>query len=132
MYNTSLQPVVSCILPRPRPSWLDTVFTLGKLERDGSGEKDDSTSILQRYPSTPAMGFRQQRLNSYGATSGHATSAVTIYGNQQLPMTQGTVPGVMQIKVPISHGTDCDVPIVVQVGNASSQPVVTIAVGTCI
>jgi hypothetical protein len=45
---------------------------------------------------------------------------------------QGTVARVTQIKVPIGNGLDCDVPVVVQVGNASSQPGVTIAIALCI
>jgi uncharacterized protein (TIGR03437 family) len=64
--------------------------------------------------------------------AGHLTPAVAIYAGQQLPITQGTVPGVMQIKVPITHGTDCDLPVVFQLGHALSQPGVTIAVDACI
>jgi hypothetical protein len=64
--------------------------------------------------------------------SGHLTPAVAIYGSQQLPITQGAVPGVMQIKVPIRFGTDCDLPVVFRVGNASTQGGVTIAVDICI
>jgi uncharacterized protein (TIGR03437 family) len=64
--------------------------------------------------------------------AGHVTPAVAIYTGHPLPITQGTVPGVMQIKVPIPHGTDCDLPVVFQVGNASSQAGVTIAVDLCI
>jgi trimeric autotransporter adhesin len=64
--------------------------------------------------------------------AGHPTAPFAIYDGQSLPIIQGTVPGVMQFKVPIPYGTDCDVPIVVQVGNASSQQGVTIAVDICI
>jgi uncharacterized protein (TIGR03437 family) len=62
--------------------------------------------------------------------AGHATS--TNYGGGQLPITQGPTPGVMQIKLPISRGTDCDFPVIFQVGNATTQPGVTIAVDLCI
>ena len=67
---------------------------------------------------------------------GQATGGVTIHGFN-LPMNpisvgKGTVPGVMQIKVPIPRGTDCDLPVIFQVGNGSSQAGVTIAVDLCI
>jgi hypothetical protein len=56
---------------------------------------------------------------------GKATSAVTIHGFNlsviPLSVGTGTVPGVMQIKVPIPGGQDCDTTVVVQVGNASSR-----------
>ncbi len=66
---------------------------------------------------------------------GQATSAVTIHGDY-LPVTplsvdKGTVPGVMQIKVPIPIGQDCDTPVVVQVGNAGSQSGVSIGIDVC-
>ena len=67
---------------------------------------------------------------------GQAPSGVTIHGDN-LPVTplsvdKGTVPGVMQIKVPIPTGQDCDTKVVVQVGDATSQPGVTIAMDICI
>ena len=67
---------------------------------------------------------------------GEATSTVSIQGYNLpvLPVSvaKGPVPGVMQIKVAIPFGQDCDTPVVVQVGNASSQPGVTIAIALCI
>ena len=68
--------------------------------------------------------------------TGQATSAVTIHGFNlpvmPLSVDKGTFPGVMQIKVPIPFGQDCDTPVVVQVGDATSQPGVTIAIDICI
>jgi uncharacterized protein (TIGR03437 family) len=72
---------------------------------------------------------------------GHATPAfVTISPGLPWQMVipisggdaQGTAAGVMQIKVPIQFGLDCDVPVVVQVGDASSQASVTIPMDICI
>ena len=67
---------------------------------------------------------------------GQATSAVSIQGFNlpvlPISVSKGPVPGVMQIKVSIPFGQDCDTPVVVQVGNASSQPGVTIAIALCI
>jgi trimeric autotransporter adhesin len=65
---------------------------------------------------------------------------LSIYSGDPLQMmipisvgdAQGTAAGVTQIKVPIGNGLDCDVPVVVQVGNTSSQPGVTIAIALCI
>jgi len=67
---------------------------------------------------------------------GQSTSAVTIHGYNlavmPLSVDKGTLPGVMQIKVPIPTGQDCDTQVVVQVGDATSQPGVTIAMDICI
>ncbi len=60
------------------------------------------------------------------------TPAFAIDAGQPLPIHLGPVEGVMQIDVPIPFGTDCDLPVAVQVGNASSQAGVTIAVDICI
>jgi uncharacterized protein (TIGR03437 family) len=103
----------------------------GIFTQDSTGKGHAATINQNGLVNIPAH-WEGDLMTLFLTGAGHATSAVTIYGNQQLPMTQGTVPGVMLIKVPISHGTDCDVPIVVQAGNASSQPGVTIAVDTCI
>ena len=67
---------------------------------------------------------------------GQSTSAVTIHGYNlsviPLSVDKGPVLGVMQIKVPIPTGQDCDTQVVVQVGDAKSQPGVTIAMDICI
>ena len=67
---------------------------------------------------------------------GQATTGVTIHGFN-LPVTPLSVdktpfPGVMQIKEQILHGQDCDTPVVIQVGNASSQAGVTSEIDLCI
>jgi uncharacterized protein (TIGR03437 family) len=68
--------------------------------------------------------------------TGQATSAVTIHGGDlpviPLSVEKGTFPGVVQIKVPIPFGQDCDVGVLIQVGDATSQPGVTIAIDICI
>jgi uncharacterized protein (TIGR03437 family) len=67
--------------------------------------------------------------------TGHATSDVTIHGFNltMIPISVDVVQaGVVQIKVPIPIGQDCDTPVVIQVGNASSQAGVTIAIDICI
>jgi uncharacterized protein (TIGR03437 family) len=68
--------------------------------------------------------------------TGQATSVVTIHGYNlpliPLSVGKGPVPGIMQIKVTIPFGQDCDTPVVVQVGNASSQDGVTIPIDLCI
>ena len=67
---------------------------------------------------------------------GQAASAIAIDGDRlpaiPLSVDKGTVPGVMQIKVPIPFGQNCDPSVVVRVGNAVSQPDVTIANDICI
>lgn len=67
---------------------------------------------------------------------GRAPGGVTIHGFN-LPLIpisvgKGTIPGVVQIKATIGPGQDCDTPVVIQVGEASSQPGVAIAVDICI
>ena len=49
-----------------------------------------------------------------------------------LSVNKGVFPGVTQIQVPIPFGQDCDTDVVVQVGDATSQPGVTIAIDICI
>ena len=49
-----------------------------------------------------------------------------------LSVNKGAFPGVTQIQVPIPFGQDCDTDVVVQVGDATSQPGVTIAIDLCI
>lgn len=67
---------------------------------------------------------------------GPSTALVTIDGFN-LPVTpvsveKGTVPGVMEIKVRIPYGQDCDTQVLIRVGDAKSQPDVTIALDLCI
>ncbi len=68
--------------------------------------------------------------------TGQVTSAVTIHGYylpvMPLSVDKGTFPGVTQIRMQIPHGLDCDTPVTVQVGDAASQPGVSIAVDLCI
>ena len=48
------------------------------------------------------------------------------------PSTRGLSRVLTQIQVPIPFGQDCDTDVVVQVGDATSQPGVTIAIDLCI
>jgi uncharacterized protein (TIGR03437 family) len=76
--------------------------------------------------------------------AGHTTSGVLTYypyypdtsGKIDVPLSAGDIqvgpPGVTQIKALIPQGLDCDVPITVQFGNASSQAGVTVAMRICI
>ena len=67
---------------------------------------------------------------------GQGATSVTIHGFNlpvmPLSVYKGTFPGVTQIQVPILFGQDCDTDVVVQVGDAKSQPGVTIAIDLCI
>ena len=63
-------------------------------------------------------------------------TGVTIHGfnlpTNPISVGKTSFPGVMQIKETILYGQDCDTPVVIQVGDASSQAGVTIAIDLCI
>ncbi len=106
----------------------------GIFTQDATGQGHAATIDQKGSINSPADGFDVITLFVTGL--GQATSAVTIHGFN-LPVTPmsvgaGNVPGVMQIKLPIPGGQDCDTAVVIQVGNASSQQGVTIAVKQCI
>ena len=102
----------------------------GIFTQDATGRGHAATINQNGSINTPVHGG--DVVNLFVTGTGHATPAVAIYNGQPLPILQGTVPGVMQIKLPTSPGADCDFPVVIQVGNASSQSGVTIAVDICI
>ena len=103
----------------------------GIFTQDATGQGHAAT-INQKGAIDIAAHWEGDLMTLFLTGAGHVTPAVAIYGGQQLPITPGPVPGVMQFKVPISHGTDCDLPVVFQVGNATTQPGVTIAIDLCI
>jgi uncharacterized protein (TIGR03437 family) len=107
----------------------------GIFTQDSTGQGHAATINQNGSINTPAH-WEGDVVTLFLTGIGQATSDVTIHG-YNLPLIpisvdKGTVPGVMQIKVPILHGQDCDTPVVVQVGNASSQAGVTIAIDLCI
>ena len=87
-------------------------------------------------PVAPAAHWAGDVITLFVTGTGQATSAVTIHGGDlpviPLSVEKGTFPGVMQIEVPIPFGQDCDVGVLIQVGDATSQPGVTIAIDICI
>jgi uncharacterized protein (TIGR03437 family) len=103
----------------------------GIFTQDATGRGHAATINQNGSINTPAH-WEGDVVTLFVTGTGHATPAVAIYGRDSLPIAQGPVPGVMEIKVPILHGTDCDLPVVFQVGAASSQPGVTIAIDLCI
>ena len=54
------------------------------------------------------------------------------YSPMPLSVDKRTFPGVTQIGMQIPFGQDCDTGVVLQVGDATSQPGVTIAIDLCI
>ncbi len=70
---------------------------------------------------------------------GSATASVAVFypgdsSQIEVPISAdpSNAPGVTQIKVPIPYGLVCDVPVVVKVGDVSSQAGVTIPIDICI
>jgi len=67
---------------------------------------------------------------------GQGAAGVTIHGDflpvMPLSVDKGTFPGVTQIRMQIPFGQDCDTSVVVKVGDATSQPGVSIAIDLCI
>ena len=107
------------------------IFTADSTGRGHAASVDQNGLI-----DSPALGGSEITLFVTGI--GHATPAFLSFPgySSTIPISagdaQGIATGVTQIKVPIGYGTDCDVPVVVQVGNASSQPGVTISIAQCI
>jgi uncharacterized protein (TIGR03437 family) len=107
------------------------IFTADSTGR-GHAASIDQNGLID----SPALGGSEITLFVTGL--GHATPAFLSFPGYSatIPISagdaQGIATGVTQIKVPIGYGTDCDVPVVVQVGNASSQPGVTISIAQCI
>jgi uncharacterized protein (TIGR03437 family) len=119
----------SASFPVPVAPAAPGIFTVNSTGQGRAASIDQNGLI-----NTPAHGGDVITLFATGI--GQATSAVTIHG-YNLPMSpisvgKGTVPGVMQIQVPIPLDQDCDPQVVVQVGGAMSQPGVTIAIALCI
>jgi len=119
----------SAAFPVPVAPAAPGIFTV-----DGTGQGHAATVNQDGLINTAAHWGDVMTL--YVTGLGQAPSAVTIHGYNlsvtPLSVDKGTVPGVMQIKVPIPTGQDCDTQVVVQVGDATSQPGVTIAMDICI
>ncbi len=120
----------SASFPVPVAPAAPGIFTV-----DSTGQ-GHATSINQNgLVNTPAH-WQGDVVTLFATGIGQATSAVRIHGDflavMPLSVDKGTFPGVTQIQVPIPFGQDCDTPVVVQVGDATSQPGVSIAIDLCI
>ena len=102
---------------------------------DSTGQ-GHATDVKQDGSVNTAAHWEGDVITVFATGLGQSASGVTIHGfNLPVnPISVGktTFPGVTQIKMQIVHGQDCDTPVVFQVGNASSQPGVTIAIDLCI
>jgi uncharacterized protein (TIGR03437 family) len=102
---------------------------------DSTGQGHAESFNQNGLINTPAH-WQGDVITLFATGIGQATSAVTIHGfnlpMMPLSVNKGTFPGVTQIQVPIPFGQDCDTDVVVQVGDAKSQPGVTIAIDLCI
>ncbi len=116
----------SASLPVPVAPTAPGIFT-----QDGTGQGYAVTINQKGAVNVPAH-WEGDMMTLFLTGAGHATPAVAIYGSTPLPITQGPTPGVMQIKLPILFGTDCDFPVVFRVGDATTQLGVNIAVDLCI
>jgi len=133
--TVSYQGQTSASFPVPVAPTAPGIFTVDSTGRGHAASIDQNGAI-----NTAAQW--NDVITLFVTGGGHATNAVvTLYPDdpyflRMIPVSgsdvQQTVAGVMQIKVPIAYGLDCDVPVVVQVGNASSQAGVTIAMDVCI
>jgi len=107
----------------------------GIFTQDSTGQGHAATINQNGSINTPAH-WEGDVVTLFVTGLGQATSDVTIHGFNlpvvPISVDKGPIPGVMQIKEGILHGQDCDTPVVVQVGKASSQPGVTIAIDLCI
>jgi uncharacterized protein (TIGR03437 family) len=119
----------SPLFPVPVAPTAPGIFT-----QDGTGQGHAATINQKGATDVPAH-WEGDVMTLFLTGTGQSTD-VTIrgFGLSVTPISvgKGTVPGVMQIKVPIPFGQDCDTPVVIQVGNATTQPGVTIAVDICI
>ncbi len=116
---------ISASFPVPVAATAPGIFT-----QDGTGQGHAATINQKGLVNVAAGGGDVVTLFLTG--TGHATPAVAINNGQSLPIVQGPAPGVMQFKMPIPTGEDCDEPVVFQVGSAMTQPGVTIAIDICI
>lgn len=124
------QDQTSALFPVPVAPAAPGIFTA-----DSTGQ-GHAVTINQNGSINTAAHWEGDVVTLFATGTGLATSAVTIHGYNlsliPLSVGKGPVPGVMQIKVTIPFGQDCDTPVVVQVGNASSQDGVTIPIDICI
>ena len=127
--TVAYQGQTSALFPVPVAPAAPGIFTV-----DSTGQGHAATINQNGLTNTPAHWGDVMTLFVTGV--GQAASTVTIHGYNlsmiPLSVDKGMVPGVMRIKVAIPFGQDCDTQVLVQVGNATSQPGVTIAMDTCI
>jgi uncharacterized protein (TIGR03437 family) len=106
----------------------------GIFTQNASG-RGHAATISQNGAINTAAHWEGDVVTLFVTGTGQAT-AVVVNGYHlpanPIPVVMGAVQGVMQINVTIPYGQDCDTPVVLQVGGASSQDGVTIAVDLCI
>ena len=125
--TVTYQAQTSASFPVPVAPAAPGIFTVGSTGQGHAVTINQDGSI-----NTPAEW--RDIITLFATGTGQATTGVTIHGFN-LPVNpisvgKGTFPGVTEIKVPIG-GQLCDIPVLVQVGNATSQPGVTIAIDMC-
>ena len=124
------QDQTSASFPIPVAPAAPGIFTV-----DSTGQ-GHAASVTQNGSVNTAAHWQGDVVTLFATGLGQATTGVTIRGFN-LPITPLSVgktafPGVMQIKEQILPGQDCDTPVVIQVGDTSSQAGVTIAIDLCI
>jgi uncharacterized protein (TIGR03437 family) len=112
---------------------------LGIFTVDSTGRGNAATINQDGLINAPVNWYDTITLFVTGA--GHATSGfIKFYPDTSIQIVvpisagdiHGSVAGVTLIKAPIPYGPICRVPVTVQVGNASSQDGVLLAMGICI
>ena len=127
--TVTYQGQTSASFPVPIAPAAPGIFTV-----DSSGQGHAADVKQDGSVNTPAH-WQGDVITVFATGLGQAASGVTIHGFNlpATPISVGptTFPGVTQIEMAILFGQDCDTPVVFQVGNASSQPGVTIAIDLC-
>ena len=120
----------SASYPVPVAAAAPGIFTVDSTGQ-GHAESFDQNGVIN----TPAH-WQGDVITLFATGLGQQATGVTIHGfnlpMMPLSVNKGAFPGVTQIQVPIPFGQDCDTDVVLQVGDAMSQPGVTIAIDICI